>query len=348
MTFSVLCLFRPTFIYNEVCSYIKQPYSKTWLPPKYTADNFDTQGDSANEHATGKGTSQGKSSKYLGGSEDEAKKDAFNDSENNSYNGAKKKAENAAKTNLEALVNSKYNSDWQRGQITYDPLSWDTIPDDCYTLKSYRVGVWTYECTVTTTAYMTLTLPGKQTLYVQAAGTGQWSDEEPGEPTNGETGLNTDELRIYSGNSFTISLSDNSYKEGDKTYKYSDTYEITKVKVYIRGGNIINDATLSSDTYGRFVDMRLAPEVSGESETKITDLTGMEYSVNSDSDEVWQQWSGEGRNSVTLMLADCDEVASGISWSGIEYSYSYYMPRKKLSSYVIVDRIEVKCTKKTK
>ena len=184
---------------------------------------------------------------------------------------------------------------------------------------------------------------GDKVLYLHNTGTGCWGTPIEGEEKP-ENPMLTDELRLYSGNTFTISLSNNTYEEAGNTYKYSDTYEITKVKVYIKGGNRINNSILASDTYGRFVDLLLVPTEEGK--TAISNLAGMEYSVNSTSNEVWQQWSGDGRNSVTLMLADCDQKASGISWDGLEYTYEYYIPRANPSSYVVVDYIEVKCIKK--
>ena len=78
------------------------------------------------------------------------------------------------------------------------------------------------------------------------------------------------------------------------------------------------------------------------------------------SGEVWQQWSGSGRQSVTLNLADYVLTANidleNMTWedfingnwgAAVTYDYKYQKASKEhLSKYVVVDRIEVKCTKK--
>ena len=72
----------------------------------------------------------------------------------------------------------------------------------------------------------------------------------------------------------------------------------------------------------------------------------MEYS-ESDS---WQQWSGTGRDSITMVLADYMVEAYYDNWweifTGAQYNYEYQVPDTGLSNYLVIERIEVKCTKK--
>ena len=77
------------------------------------------------------------------------------------------------------------------------------------------------------------------------------------------------------------------------------------------------------------------------------------------SGEVWQQWSDSGRQSVTLNLADYvltanidlenmtwEDFISGNWGTDVTYDYEYQKASKALSNYIVVDRIEVKCTQK--
>ena len=77
----------------------------------------------------------------------------------------------------------------------------------------------------------------------------------------------------------------------------------------------------------------------------VIQLNGMDYSANSSSGEVWQQWSGNGRSSVTLVLADY-HIQNGDWTNWTESIYTYKIADTNLSKYFIIDRIEVKCTKK--
>jgi hypothetical protein len=114
--------------------------------------------------------------------------------------------------------NEKYaGAGWTMGTVTYTELSWNTqTPDIVYSNEN---SGWTYtvDCKVTVTAYTTLTKAGSIILYTQTSG-GEWTDASTTTERSGPT-VNTDQLRVYCGNSFTISVSDSNY-------------EITKIKVY--------------------------------------------------------------------------------------------------------------------
>ena len=59
----------------------------------------------------------------------------------------------------------------------------------------------------------------------------------------------------------------------------------------------------------------------------------------------WHQWAGEGRNSITLLLADYNV---NYNLTSISYTYNYDSTPLDSEKFIIVDQIEVKCSKKKK
>ena len=185
---------------------------------------------------------------------------------------------------------------------------------------------------------------------------GNWTETTTStEPENTDPPT-TDELRVYCGNSFTISVG------GD--------YEITKVKVYCSGNNYIRGTDgihieyVNLDIpqkyyYARFVDSSLTLP-----SAENTPLTGMDYEGDFGENYSIHIWSGAGKSSVTLKLADyfCEAYfdASDIGQSILQgkfdmnnilkfvpYNYKYVTPTSEdFSKSIVIDRIEVKCTKK--
>lgn len=186
---------------------------------------------------------------------------------------------------------------------------------------------------------------------------GNWTETTKStEPENTDPPT-TDELRVYCGNSFTISVA------GD--------YEITKVKVYCSGNNyirgtdgihipIVNYDIPQKYYYARFVDSSLTLP-----SAENTPLTGMDYEGDFGENSSIHIWSGSGKSSVTLKLADyfC-EAYFDISYIGqslfqgkfdinnilkfVPYDYKYVAPTSEdFSKSIVIDRIEVKCTKRT-
>ncbi len=185
---------------------------------------------------------------------------------------------------------------------------------------------------------------------------GNWTETtKSSEPENTDPPT-TDELRVYCGNSFTISVG------GD--------YEITKVKVYCSGNNyirgtdgihipIVNYDIPQKYYYARFVDSSLTLP-----SAENTPLTGMDYEGDFGENSSIHIWSGSGKSSVTLKLADyfCEAYfdASDIGQSlfqgkfdmnnilkFVPYDYKYVAPTSEdFSKSIVIDRIEVKCTKK--
>ena len=178
-------------------------------------------------------------------------------------------------------------------------------------------------------------------------------------------GINTDELRMYSGNSFTISLSDATDEDG---LKYSEAYEITKVKIYFSGDNMLKEPSLSltnfdlNTVYARFVDDSIYSQLGSNGITgdESAHITGMDYN----DDLKTQQWAGSGRSSVTLTLVDFildPEVNMSITdilanlgdfdfsnplATFANYTYRYKKAATATDKYLVIDKIEVKCTKK--
>lgn len=130
---------------------------------------------------------------------------------------------------------------------------------------------------------------------MQTTGTGCWGNENPGSPKSTGAGRTADELRMYCGNSFTITCTD-------------PNYEISKVKVYYSGSNEISGGEFLGTgryLYVRFVEDRIdlpkEQTITGFGSNETLQVNGMDYD-DTNPDE----------------------------------------PDK----YIIVDRIEVKCTKK--
>ena len=195
---------------------------------------------------------------------------------------------------------------------------------------------------------ITYKLPGQKVPHYKYSGEGGSWDEVTGEGsdtrTPDSTPPTTDELKLHRGNSFTISTS-------------SPNYVITKVRVYLKGGNYLDsEYGGAKQTYARFVDNVLIPASGGKIESKDLSFTldntdpielqGMTYSGNSNSQEVWQEWTGSA-TSLTLALADY--VIEDVSGLGITLytRYTYTIPQTDKNNSVIVDRIEVKCIKKS-
>lgn len=147
------------------------------------------------------------------------------------------------------------------------------------------------------------------------------------------SGILKDELRIFCGNSFTISVNDT----------FDDAYEITNVKVYYHysENNYIAKESVESGIvdynwtyYARFIP-------AGTTLTSgTTTISGMTYQDN-DNGVGTQQWSGAGGPSVTLILAEYIFKDRGTD------KYEYAEARAAdYGKYIIVDKIEVKVEKK--
>ena len=331
----------PVFVYDELVSGNDTTYTRNWIKPTYSDTTYTLDGSSVEEKAQGEDNATGGSvSQYLGGSVDKAKQNAFEDA----YEKAKKKA----LANLNALLETDKYQDYElvESSVYYlpDDLKWNSSTGVKYSNQSgSKYTGWTIKCTVTLTAYGTFKKNSELKLWLQDANTGRWGnpvpDSKPLTPA-----INTDQLRMYCGNSFTISLSEDAKQQG---------YEITKVKVQYSGNNYVGESSNglfgygADDVYARFVDadINLAnykldnQPVIGSTET--LKLPGMDYSA--DDETGWHQWTGEGRNSVTLILADYNVNYNGSSFS---YSYMYDTSPFKSEKYIIVDQIDVKCAKK--
>ena len=219
--------------------------------------------------------------------------------------------------------------------------SYEIDEDRCdikITKKSWRL--FKYTATVTYTIYVNCSTP-PMVYYTNA--TGGW-DEYDSVRTNVD-GIQEDALRMYCGNSFTISLSE----------AYRKDYEITKVKIYYSGDNFVasgRTGAIEEDTYkvyARFVDNEIKLPTSKESypvlgSAETLQLFGMDYSA--DAAVGWQQWSGVGRSAITFNLADY-KIVTNIGLSGYNKEYQYITASSDLTQYINIDKIEVKCTPKS-
>ena len=356
----------PAFVYDELESGTTTTNTRTWIRPKYNLKEYPLDPQTYTKNANGEGSETGIStgtSEAQQASENSAKQNAFDGTTDwstvtNIVEGAYPKAKKDAEKKLDEILKAYPTSEgWTHSQYEYTPLSWNQktpniVWSDLKTEQgSYRipfVGTRYYTkkvtitCTVTVTASVIVSKPSKGEVYIQAEGTGMWKDQA-GKPDPIDNSINTDELRMYCGNSFTISLSEAAKQQG---------YEITRVKVHYSGNNHMGEynATLGlggDNIYARFVndginlsDYKLSNQFIIGS-TAVLQLPGMDYSA--DGINGWHQWTGEGRNSLTLVLADYNvEYNKG----SLSYSYYYDTDPKEPAKYIIVDQIEVKCTKR--
>lgn len=292
----------PTFYYSEYSdsqTSVKTTYTRRWAVPTYESKQYipaDTDGGRTT--VSGEGEASVLLSKST--AEENAKKNAYNDA--------------YAKINITESPNFTY---------TYKPSY--TLLEESESGRIIKTYYYKYKCDIDINW-----VPKVEpiTYYGNADG-GGWYDysEVPKYPI----GIINDELRIYSGQTFTVSLNED----------YAPDYEITKVKVYYSGGNQIDkkrvDSGLLDDTYtyyARFIESSL-----GLTHT-TQNITGMSYHEN-ENGMGYHQWTGAGKGSVTLVLA---EYITKASQTSISYEYTPGI-EEHYTKYIIVDRIEVQCKK---
>ena len=329
----------PAFVYDELVDGTTTTNTRTWIRPEYLGTTYDMEGLSKDDYQEGTDSGTGGSvSQYLGGSLNKAKQNAFE----RAYENAKIAAlENL--NNLETTIYQGYTLDESSVYYLPDDLEWDSPIGVSYSNQSgNKYTGWTITCTVTLKAHGTFNENAKLELFSQKPETGKWGDPVP-KSTDLTPAINTDEMRMYCGNSFTISLSEAAKQQG---------YEITRVKVHYSGNNHMGEYNetigLGGDNvYARFVnddinlsDYKLLNQFIVGS-TAVLQLPGMDYSA--DGINGWHQWTGEGRNSLTLVLADYNV---DYNKGSLSYSYYYDTDPKEPAKYIIVDQIEVKCTKR--
>ncbi len=288
--------------------------TRNWKVPTYAKSTYMPKAESITEffEATATGTGRGTS---LWG--DKGKADATKNAE--------EKALQAAKD----LAFAKYpNRRYEYGtpKYTYNDLGYTST-----------LGITTYTMQVTCKIEITcITDPVSVSYFDDPT---DWGWYESSTITTSLDKVETDELRIYGGNSFTISVTD-------------PDYEITKVKVHYSGNNFIKEQGgfwgIGSDRiYARFVESSVTlPQeetVPKGGATETLQLPGMEYNDNTSSGTGIHQWSGDGRTSVTLVLAD---YYVNNNMTANSYTYRYANASVDLSKYLVIDKIEVKCTKK--
>lgn len=328
---------KPDFEYYEVVSKNTTPYTREWVPPIYYSKTYPVTPQETTVEQDGEGVKNGVSTRGLFSSAtlEKAKQAAFNDETNLigqvTSKGAYTLAKENASTNLINHIKSEYDGwSYDEDDIHYDPssLSWNTNSTAIqYTTISDTRDRKEVKCTVTLTAIVKIT-KGDKTLFLQESGTGQWGEPVKGETERVSQKAEIDQFRVYSGNSLTITCTD-------------PAYEITKVRVHFSGSNQINQQGLT--TYlARFIDSEIELPQEGD---ETSHLFGMEYN---DADK-WQQWSGIGKQTITLNLADY-VVISDFNLGGLfggewyTYEYEYRAASRNLDYYLIVDRIDVKCT----
>lgn len=356
----------PAFAYDETVSGTQTTNTKYWIKPEYSLKQYPLNPENYTKEEGGEGSETGIStgtSTYQQANVDDAKENAFDgtlktSTLTNRVDGAYTNAKNDAKAKLDEILKAYPTSEgWVHSVIDYEEvfysatntanIQWTEPQIETTTVTTFWGSTYTYTskvtitCTVTVTASVTVTKPSVGEVFVQVDGTGKWGDSVP-DPDDLDPAINTDELRMYCGNSFTISLSEEAKQQG---------YEITKVKVHYSGDNHVGTYNeilgLGGDNiYARFVDSsinladyKLENQYYGS--TEVLQLPGMDYSA--DGAAGWHQWTGEGSNFITLILADYN---INYNKGTLNYTYLYDSSPQEPGKYIVVDQIEVKCTKK--
>lgn len=317
--------YSPKFDYSEYMSGSQEvTTTRYWRVPSYPEMTYTPKDESVTKTYQGTGTGTGTGSNYIGDK-------------------GKSQAQNAAREAALEDAKSKARDEYPNRTYSYGTATYTDI-DKGYT-SSW--GVTTYTMEAICSIEITCTSVSSQVPYYGDATGGGW---DSGTTTKKDLdGIDTDELKMYCGNSFTISLSDAVDEEG---LVYKDNYEITKVKVHYSGDTFIKEGggflgIGVHKYYTRFVDSEIQlPQTLSNvpiyGSTETLQLEGMDYNENDDGTGT-HQWAGEGRNSVTLVLSDYIINNN----SGTSYTYRYDVASTDLTKYLIIDKIEVKCTKKS-
>lgn len=333
---------HPIYSFLEYRDGTRTTSVRNWIAPRYDPDTREMEAMSQPVDHEGSGEDAVSISNVLGGTKDKARKYAFEGNVLTLNYGAYQKAKDDALVKLNNLLESEYYKGWNRGTVTYTPLTY-TSTNENVTVDGEEVqavnyinewtetsGGWiktyTYHvtCVVNLIATITLTKPGSKTLYVQAGGTGKWGEGKPDGGVPVPSVVETDQLKVFGGNSFTVKVS-------------NPDYEITKVKVYYSESNFITEFATGDKAYVSFIDS------SNYNQLPIdTDPSGMDY--QDEEKGGIHQWSGPGRSEVTLVLVDYLDMTDYGNW--FQKTYRYEKASKSLSKYLIIDKIEVKCTKK--
>lgn len=350
--------YHPVFKYEEHVSDSVITNYKLWSPPDYTPTNHDLVPDEVSLSEKGYGDKTGTStgtSTYQQADTSSAKRAAFNDDWLGNK-GAYTKAKEDAKANLDVLL-SPYLDDGYTisGDVNYTELKWDSESTNIKWIIKGDYGSTIFgnkylkkveaKCNVTVTASVILTKAASITLYLQSSGTGCWVDQPSRKEGTSTPVIKTDQLNMYCGNSFTIQLSTDYIQAG---------YRISKVKVYYLDNNLVKSGIMGdgifnqrqTDVYARFIDSVIysddnipkEKEIPAIGSTETLQLPGMDYSRDGESG--WQQWTGSDRTSVTLVLVDYAKVNNVIT-----NIYRYKTADTDLTKSIIIDKIEVKCTK---
>ncbi|MBO7278274.1 MAG: DUF4906 domain-containing protein [Bacteroidales bacterium] len=346
---------QPSFNFHEYTAGTRTTYTRNWIKPEYNKETrempevssriSDTLGTAT--YTFGDDVLERTMTSFIAGGENSAKKYAFEDvmisgvGSKGAYTRAKEDALGKI-TNFAAVKGLTETNGWTMtidyGEtLTYKTPEGKTITADgetyqCvkFTTGQNRDRSWWATCEVNLKATATFTKPGEMTLYVQVPGTGRWQEgneiSSSDEEIPGGT-VDTDQLRIYSGNSFTISVSNDNLLEGQQKYK------ITDIKVYYSGNNWIDEFSNNDNAYARFVN----PSVTDFGKaTSYAEAVGMEYQENGNNGGV-QHWNGDGGTSVTLLLADYLTIKNTLQAEKREYTKA----SKDRNFYLIVDKIEV-------
>ena len=331
---------KPKYEYDETVSVKTETWTRHWMVPTYESNKIEVDETLPAETFTVNGV-VGRAGLYqVLGSWIVATTNAITTRYNNKED-AKEAALNAAisaaKSQLDKEIETKRESNQYDENIVISDLTHDIVSED---VKEETTGIFnrtTYygvTYTINMSAIVTFTKTGEKEFWVYKAGTGRWYNEsDPEWPTPTKDGdkkwpnfytydesdpvIEHDELTLYSGNAFTVSV--------------ADGYVIGGIKIYFSGSN-----KLPNNKY-----LRLVP--SGYT-SAASHPEGMAFVDAGEGDEGYAEWgTQEKTKEISLQLVECTlyqpnwiEQIFGAKPS-INYSGSVSSPNES----IIIEKMEI-------
>lgn len=333
---------KPKYEYDETVSVKTETWTRHWMVPMYEYNKIEVDETLPAETFTVNGVvgRAGLYQLYSGGSWRVATTDLYTTRYNNkdkAKEAALNAAISAAKSQLDKDIETKRKNNQYDENITIDYGTHVIVSED---VKEETTGIFnrtTYygvTYTINMSAVVTFTKTGEKESWVYKAGTGRWYNESDTEwPTPTKDGdkkwpnfytydesdpvIEHDELTLYSGNAFTVSV--------------ADGYVIGGIKIYFSGSN-----KLSNNKY-----LRLVP--SGYT-SAASHPEGMAFVDAGEGDEGYAEWgTQEKTKEISLQLVECTlyqpnwiEQIFGAKPS-INYSGSVSSPNES----IIIEKMEI-------
>lgn len=306
----------PKFEYYKENSVESKKITRTWLTPKYVSkDKVESEvkgpiytpsgkiiltADEESDRASKSGTIQTNEEGYIYPDEQSAITAGHSIVPSGAYD--------------ISVVAEKSSKDWLNREITIYTYQQSSIFGN---ITQYaRAPRYRYK--------VTYTLDGQNVTYYQYDKDGCWEYGEEQSETVPNTDPPTDQLVMYGGNSFTI--------------KANNDNEISSVKIYFSGSNVV-DVLGSGKDYLRFTK-------DGFTGSSNQNPPGMTYS--GDGDKGTMTWSGDPQSELTFKLVVIRKVYDNYGLWGDPTSFQYIANTEdSKDESIVIDQIDVRYKKKS-